>query len=255
MSFEIRSLSVSFQNIELEHRLAILNKIDFALEPNAEHANGIVGVVGANGAGKSTLLKAIAGLDSLYKNWQRTGKIMWEGQNLSEMSPAERAKYIAFVPAVVHCSFPYKVHEIISLFFEPTQEGCVVSDEIKKSSLWQRTFNELSTGEQQYVMVLGAISSFKPILILDEALTHLDLSNRTKVIRLLLARAKSERRNITFLVDHDINFISHVCTHGILLKQGSMLDYGRVDELFTQSKMQELLNVAVAVKTGFFPHI
>ena len=55
---------------------------------------GVTCLLGRNGVGKTSLLRAVLGLEPI-----RHGRILWEGQDISKLSPHERARRgIAYVP-------------------------------------------------------------------------------------------------------------------------------------------------------------
>ena len=76
MLLEVQGLSVNYGHIEA------LRDISFGVE-----AGSIATLIGANGAGKTTTLKTISGLLKA-----RTGKVIFDGQDITDMPPYERVK-------------------------------------------------------------------------------------------------------------------------------------------------------------------
>ena len=96
---EIRNLTANVAGVE------ILKGIDLAIGAGEAHA-----IMGPNGSGKSTLAKVLAG----HPSYEVTGgEVLFEGKNLLELAPEERARagvFLGFqypieVPGVTNSSF------------------------------------------------------------------------------------------------------------------------------------------------------
>ena len=83
----------------------VLDDVGFALEPGQMTA-----VLGLNGAGKTTLLKAVLGFLP-----RRAGEITADGQPLDRLSPADRAKKLAYVPQRYDGGFRYRTEDFVSM--------------------------------------------------------------------------------------------------------------------------------------------
>ena len=130
----------------------------------------IVAILGPNGAGKSTAMKAMLGLLNL-----KSGSILIDGKNISNLSPQDRVKKgISFVPQTRNVFAGLTVRENLEVgAFLRNDELIKVIEEIyelfpilkeKKSQL----VGELSGGQRQQV-ALGRALMIKPsVLMLDE---------------------------------------------------------------------------------------
>lgn len=74
--FEVENLQAEIEG------LAILNGLNLVVKPGEIHA-----LMGPNGAGKSTFAKVVAG----HPSYEIEGKILFEGENILELEPEERA--------------------------------------------------------------------------------------------------------------------------------------------------------------------
>lgn len=137
-------------------------------------------LLGINGGGKSTLFKIIAGL---LKGHQ--GNIRICGQDIDKLRFKDRASLIGFLPQFTQSVFSFTVEEILltgrTAFsgFAPKKEDRLLVDKILKdlsiTRLKDKSFTQLSGGEQQIVMI-GRLLMQKPkILLLDEPTNHLDV--------------------------------------------------------------------------------
>ncbi len=130
----------------------------------------IVSILGPNGAGKSTAMKAMLGLLNL-----KSGKIIINGKDISNLSPQDRVKQgIAFVPQTRNVFAGLSVEENLEMgAFLRDENLQKIIDEVyglfpilkeKKSQL----VGELSGGQRQQV-ALGRALMIKPsVLMLDE---------------------------------------------------------------------------------------
>ena len=97
MSFEISGLSFSYGD------RAVLEGVDLSV------ADGeLACVLGPNGVGKTTLFRCILGLER-----PRAGTILVNGRPLDQLSVAERAREMAFVPQSHAQVFDYEVLDVV----------------------------------------------------------------------------------------------------------------------------------------------
>ncbi|HCL6186638.1 TPA: ABC transporter ATP-binding protein [Proteus mirabilis] len=149
----------------------------------------IVCLLGANGCGKTTLMRTLLGLlPSL------AGHIIIEGKEISKWSPTDLAKVIAYVPQATHLPFSFKVIDMvimgrgahISFFSMPSSQDKAMAMEtlemLSLSHLAHRTFDTLSGGEKQLVLIARALVQQPKLLIMDEPAASLDFGNQIKLI-------------------------------------------------------------------------
>ncbi|WP_368939714.1 ABC transporter ATP-binding protein [Proteus mirabilis] len=149
----------------------------------------IVCLLGANGCGKTTLMRTLLGLlPSL------AGHIIIEGKEISKWSPTDLAKVIAYVPQATHLPFSFKVIDMvimgrgahISFFSMPSIQDKAMAMEtlemLSLSHLAHRTFDTLSGGEKQLVLIARALVQQPKLLIMDEPAASLDFGNQIKLI-------------------------------------------------------------------------
>ena len=73
-------------------RAPVLSGVDLTLE------DGRIGILlGQNGAGKTTLFKLLLGLEK-----PESGTILFDGQDLTRLSPSQRARCVGYVPQHIH---------------------------------------------------------------------------------------------------------------------------------------------------------
>ena len=130
----------------------------------------IVSILGPNGAGKSTAMKAMLGLINL-----KSGSIIIDGKNISNMSPQDRVKQgISFVPQTKNVFAGMTVEENLEMgaFLRNDDFKTIIEEIYDLFPILREKRNqfvgELSGGQRQQV-ALGRALMIKPsVLMLDE---------------------------------------------------------------------------------------
>lgn len=212
----------------------------------------ITAILGPNGAGKTTLLKLILGLLRPH-----SGEILLAGKNLRHYSRRELSRWIGLVPQRESVPFEYTVLEYVLLGRAPylgplDQPGEMDIDIARRAlarleieTLERRAIPELSGGELQLVMVARSLAQQSRILLLDEPTSHLDLSNKYRVLDILRGLAR-EGTTILFTT-HDPESASLVADGLVLVARGQVLAAGPVEETFTAEKLSATYGVEVEV--------
>jgi len=226
---EIKNLHVSVDNQE------ILKGLSLAINPGEVHS-----IMGPNGSGKSTLAQVLAGRDT-YK--VTDGEILYEGRNLLDISPEERARegiFMAFqypveIPGVANTYFlrealnairkhkglePLKHVEFVKLVKEK-MKSLDVDD-----NLLQRSVNEGFSGGEKKRNEIFQLQVLEPRLaILDETDSGLDIDALKIVAKGVNTMRGDERAFLIIthyqrLLNYIIPDIVHVLVDGRIVKSG-----------------------------------
>ena len=171
----------------------------------------LVCLMGPNGIGKSTLLRTLTGLQPPLG-----GQIFINGIDIQTSSAQERARQVAIVlterPSVGFMT----VRELVSLgrypytnwrsYQSPDDEG-VITTALEQVGLMDRQHQpvaELSDGYVQKALIARALTQDTSLVVLDEPTVHLDIKNKTEVIRLLEELVKVANKTI-LLSTHDLD--------------------------------------------------
>ncbi len=213
-------------------------------------------VFGRNGCGKTTLLSIIAG----YKNFSG-GNLQVFGQTYTAENILEIRKKIGWISS----SFfdKYYSHEtvlniVLSGLFGTLGIDCGVvedGDVIRAMNLLDElgikhkhkfSFDMLSKGERQNVLIARAFISNPEILILDEPGTGLDVVARENL--LCKIKTLSEEQNMTNIyVTHYPEEILPSFDKCLLLRNGTIYQTGSTEELFNSETMSDFLNLSLKV--------
>ncbi|MDR1301146.1 MAG: ABC transporter ATP-binding protein [Treponema sp.] len=175
---EVRNLSFAYGN------QAVLRDVGFTLQPGE-----LLGMLGPNGAGKSTLFRCILGLEKNH-----TGQVLLDGTGIETRSPTVLAKQIAYVPQTHYPSFNYAALDMVLMgtaaqgrewALPRTAQRQAAEEALEQvgiSHLRQRSFRQLSGGEQQLVLIARALAQKATLLIMDEPTANLDYGNQIRVL-------------------------------------------------------------------------
>ena len=165
----------------------ILRELDWTVKCGEKWA-----LSGENGAGKSTLLSLVCADNpqsyacdiTLFDRKRGSGESIWEiKKHIGYVSPEMHRAYLKNIPAIDIVASG--LHDSIGLYKRPKEEDREVClfwmDIFGVKQLADRSFLQLSSGEQRLVLLARAFVKDPELLILDEPLHGLDLYNRRLV--------------------------------------------------------------------------
>jgi len=212
-------------------------------------AGEFVAILGPNGAGKSTLIKAILGQVPLAK-----GTLQVLGH-----APGAANRDIGYLPQrrAFDAAVRIRAIDIVRLGRDGHRWGLPrprrgrdedidqLLDLVGASAYADRAIGELSGGEQQRILIAQALIRRPRILLLDEPLDSLDLTNQASVSA-LIARVAREQQVSVLLVAHDINPILPYVDGVTYLARGRAVS-GAPAEVITSETLSELYDAPVEV--------
>jgi Fe-S cluster assembly ATP-binding protein len=226
---EIRNLHATVEDKE------ILRGIDLTINPGEVHA-----IMGPNGSGKSTLAGVLSGRD-LYS--VTAGEVLYEGKNLLEMLPEERARE----GLLLNFQYPVEIPGVSNIYFlkaalnakrkhqgEPEMDAMdfllLVKDKIKKVNLDEamlhRPVNEGFSGGEKKRNEVFHLSVLEPKLaILDETDSGLDI-DALRVVADNINAMRDEKRSFLIithyqrLLEYIVPDYIHVLVDGRIVRSG-----------------------------------
>ena len=202
----------------------ILNDLDWVVHRGEKWA-----LTGDNGSGKSTLLSLVCADNpqsyacdiAMFGRKRGTGESIWEiKKRIGYVSPEIHRAYLKNIPAIDIVASG--LHDSVGLYVRPKPAQRSVCEEwldvfgIKE--LKDRSFLQLSSGEQRLVLLARAFVKDPDLLILDEPLHGLDTSNRSLVMDVIRVFANREGKTL-IMVSHYQEEFPECMTHSLHLKR------------------------------------
>lgn len=226
---------------------SVLNSISFQVNKGE-----LVTILGANGSGKTTALKCLNGIHTPNR-----GEVIINGVPLRKMKQKEIARKISMVPQETSSPFSYEVLDMIVMGTSPHlplggvpkekdyRKATGVMEFLDITGLAPKTFNQLSGGEKQMVLIARALLQGADYLIMDEPTSHLDFRNQFKIMHELRRMADTERGVITAL--HDPNLAIQFSDKIVILSEGSVLAYGQTNDVITEDNLYSAYRIHVRI--------
>ncbi len=233
-------------NIKSENINVTLEKNNILKGINIEVDNKeVVGIIGPNGSGKSTLLKCIYRV--LKPN---DGSILLDNIDIKEMSVKESSKRLAVLSQHNNYNFDFTVKDIVLMGRSPhkkfmerdnKEDYDIVNEALKKVDMFEfkdRSFQSLSGGEQQRVILARALAQQPQCLILDEPTNHLDIKYQLQLMRIVKGLGIEVIAAI-----HDLNIAAMYCDKIYVLKDGEIIKNGKPKDVLTQELIKDVYEV------------
>jgi iron complex transport system ATP-binding protein len=227
-------------------RTAIVKGASLTLRPGQFTA-----LVGPNGAGKTTLVRALAGV------LPADGEIRLDGKPLSDYSPRERAKHIAYLPQGNTFHWPMPVEQIVALGRYPHGDPFSPPTEADREALAQalavtgtqalahRPVTHLSGGEKARVALARALATKAKILLADEPTMSLDPRHQLMVMELLHDQA--HRGGAVLAVVHDLALAARYADRVIVIQNGQISADDNPQDALSEARIASVFGIEATI--------
>ena len=207
------------------------------------HKGENVGLVGESGCGKSTLTRAILALEGT-----QAGEIRVGGQLVTTKtgasSAARRKMQVVFQDPYGSFNPRHKVRRLVTEPFylmgrnAPTGSALEarIAESLENVGLSARDadkyIHEFSGGQRQRVAIARALITHPSLIVLDEAVSALDVSIRAQILDLLADL--SDRLDLSYLfISHDLSVVRAITDRVMVMKAGKIVETGETEAVFS----------------------
>ena len=229
----------------------LLNNISWTIKQGEQWI-----VFGRNGCGKTTLLSIVAG----YKQFS-SGKLTVFGQSYSAENILDIRKQIGWISSSFFDKY-YHEEAVLDIVLSSLSGALGVPFEVTNAQIKKAkrlltdlvipdkihaTFDMLSKGERQHVLIARAFMTDPQILILDEPGTGLDVLARERLLATIKDLAAARDTTIIY-VTHYPEEILPSFDKALLLRNGTVYKIGATQELFTSEVMSDFFSFPVNIQ-------
>lgn len=222
-------------------KLHAVDGVNFTIEEGKT-----LGIVGESGCGKSTTGRTILKLLE-----PTAGKIIFNGTDItnysrSRMRPMRTEMQMIFQDPFSSLDPRMNVSEIISegiVAYKLCDTRAEIEDRVnelmEKCGLFPeqayRYVHQFSGGQRQRICIARALATNPDFIVLDEAVSALDVSIQAQIINLL--KDLQESIGLTYLfISHDLNIVQFISDEVAVMYLGEIVEYGTTEQIFSNPR-------------------
>ena len=213
-------------------------------------------LVGESGSGKSTVANIILNLID-----PTSGKVFHDGVDLSTLGPKELFALRRIMQPVFQNPYgsldpmysifrvveePLRVHGIGTAKEREARVAELLDMVSLPRSVMRRYPHELSGGQRQRVAIARALALKPQIVVLDEAVSALDVLVQAQILR-LLSDLQSELELTYLFITHDLAVVRQIADDVVVMEHGRIVESGAADELFANPRQDYTRELSRAV--------
>ncbi|MBL8331445.1 MAG: ABC transporter ATP-binding protein [Rubrivivax sp.] len=222
-----------------------------------------LGVVGESGSGKTTM-----GLTLLRLHEPTGGEVIFDGKNLLKLSDAERQVMRRRIQIVFQNPYaslnprftigqtliePMEIHRIGASTAEREQRARAL---LAKVGLTDKAFgkypHEFSGGQRQRIAIARCLTLNPEVLVLDEAVSALDVSVQAQVLN-LLKDLQDEFGLAYIFISHDLAVVRFISDEVLVMKDGQVVEQADAQQILAAPKQEYTRRLLGAIPRGWRP--
>jgi len=248
------------------HRGALSRKVGLTAADRVSFSvprGGTVGIVGESGSGKSTTAKMLLLLEE-----STSGEILFEGKQVTHASGAELMSFRRRVQPVFQNPYasldprytvgesvqePLDVHKVGTKAEREARVRELLSQVALDEELVDRYPHELSGGQRQRVAIARALALGPEVVVLDEAVSALDVLVQAQILDLLVDLQRQLGLSYVF-ISHDLAVVRMLCHEIHVMKAGRIVESGTPEQIFDAPQDDYTKTLLAAIPTGRDAH-
>lgn len=198
-------------------------------------------LVGESGSGKSTVANMVLNLLE-----PTSGTILYEGKDTSKLSKKElfnlrRKMQVVFqnpygsldpMYSIYRCiEEPLSLHKVGNRKEREARVADLLDMVAMPRSAMRRYPNELSGGQRQRIAIARALALNPDVIVLDEAVSALDVLVQNQIIQ-LLAQLQQDLNLSYLFITHDLAVVRQTADDVVVMEQGKVVEAGTTDQIF-----------------------
>ena len=241
--FEIKNLKTFFHTEA--GTVKAVNDVSFDI-----YKGEVLGIVGESGSGKSVTSLSINRLIPNPPGEIVSGKIIYDGKNLLDLSYEEKREYRGRHISMIFLEPMTSLNPVLRVGVQMNEvlvehDGISEEEATKKSIKMldavgipdpERRINDyphqFSGGMRQRIMIAMALQCNPSLLIADEPTTALDVTIQAQILDLMMELKDSRNDAAILLITHDLAVIAETCDRVIVMYGGVIQEIATIDELF-----------------------
>ena len=206
----------------------------------------IIGLLGPNGCGKTTTIAMILGLLK-----PTSGEVIIKGKNL-EKERINLLEKMNFISPYVELPKKLTVEENLKVYAglygvkNANEKIYELVNELRLNEFFKKKTGELSSGQKNRISLAKALINDPEILMLDEPTASLD-PETGDFVRSFIEHYSSKTNVTILLASHNMNEVERLCDSVMMMKDGTIVDTGKSQELISRHGRKNLEEVFLKI--------
>lgn len=256
---EVRSLAKSFflrEGLFGKREFKAVQDVNFKLRKG--HT---LGVVGESGSGKTTM-----GLSLLRLHEPTAGEVIFDGKDLLKLSDRERQGMRRRIQVVFQNPYaslnprftigqtlvePMVIHGIGTDLADREQRARTLLEKVGlDGSAFGKYPHEFSGGQRQRVAIARCLTLNPEVLVLDEAVSALDVSVQAQVLNLLKDLQDEFGLSYVF-ISHDLAVVRFISDEVLVMKDGRVVEQASAEQIMAAPREEYTQRLLAAIPRGY----